>query len=567
MAEVVLDFYFYFLFFKSLIFQTKHIVAIHKARCPNFNSSVHVSLDGVSECKSNINSFEVYSLRFTGCRTIYPIQIVRPIGKHRIDHQYYLDLFLTDICMNCLIIKAFLGDKPKRSTAKFTKDSGAYYPCEYCESKGQLFNAQDDYTKRRKTDLQEQKQTIEDQLEIAYDVNDEPLIKALELVQKSVNEAIKSVNKKNSNIVWPASSMSGPKRTVEKVLEIVQKLDDGNSLSIDEAKGIMGRSLFLDIPYFDFIHQIPPEYLHGVCLGVVKKTIILTFNVGENRPRITTRKLSEISKFDKLMAKIKSTREFSRRARNLDFSVMKGQEFRNIIIIYFPLVVDCIEPNARERKLWLLLAYMVRACVLPENEFEGIDMSVVKYCGMNYYNIYEELFGPKNCSYYTHIIGSHMPEIRSLGPLTLSSAFPFESFYGELRHAFCPGTSSPGKQMMQKILFKRTFAHHCCESSIFFSPKETPLESNCYIYTYFENNYNFYQILSIENDIFNCCVLQKFPTFFPETPTLNWEKIGVFQCGETTEQTLQISRNDVAGKIIKVKDLLITCPNNVLREK
>ena len=254
------------------------------------------------------------------------------------------------------------------------------------------------------------------------------------------------------------------------------------------------------------------------------------------------------------MLLVLSPREFSRRARNLDLSVMKGQEMRNIIIVFFPIVIECIEGTAKERRLWLLLAYLVRACILPNDEFDELVMSVLKYCGDQFYDLYEKLFGVSNCAYYTHMIGSHMPEIRCHGPLTLTSAFGFESFYGEVRHSFTPGTISPLKQILQKVLLKRSISHHSCNSPIFFSPKDGSMESNSYIYTFTDKKYEFFKIKSINNDLFECSKVGKYPHTFPETPTLNWEKVGVFQVGGISEDTEQIQKKNVAGKIVKVNN-------------
>ena len=550
-----------------IYFQAEDIIKLHKSKCPNFNKDVQVSTDGVSECKSNVNSLDVYSTRFSQCRTIYPLQIIRPIGKYRVDNQQYLDDFLSDVCANDLKIKDFIGDNPKRSEVRLCKSHSAYYPCEYCESKGSVLSVLDRELSIRKKKLHEQKNKIIQQITEAEANNNVREIDTLKSVLTGVNEAIKNINRKNNNIVWPASTKNGPKRTVQKVLEILDKIENGDILSMDESKGIMGRSLLLDIPYFHFINDITVEYLHGVCLGVVRKTIVLTFNVGEIRQRNTTRKLSSVNDFNQLMSQVKVVREYSRRSRNLDLSVMKGQEYRNIIIVFFPLIINCIEPNAKERRLWLLLAYSIRACVLPDVEFNNIDISVIDYCGKHFYNLFESLFHSRNCSYYVHVVGSHMPQIRSKGPLTATSAFGFESFYGEMRHSFTPRTNSPLKQIMENILLKRSISHHCCQSTIYFSPNDSPMESNSLIYTFFENEYQFHKIKSIDDNVMECYKLGKYPTSFPETPTLNWGKIGVFQAGGISEETTLIMKENVAGKVLQVNDLFLTCPNNVLLEK
>ena len=549
------------------IFQVKDVLHIHRNKCPNFNKTVHVSVDGVSECRSNINSMDVYSTRFFNCRTVYPILIARPIRKYRIDSQKYLDYFLSDVCSNGCKIDAFVADSQKRSNAKVCKGHGSYFPCEYCESKGQLLNSADLSFQEKKIELLRQKDIIHHQLRIAEESHNEEQIEILRTVQKTVNESIKNLKKTHNNIVWPASTMNGPKRTTEKVLSIVNRLENNEILSAEECKGVMGRSLFLEIPYFNFVLDMPAEYLHGVCLGVVKRMIILTFNVGENRKRNTNRKLSSTDTYNKLMASVKSPRESSRRSRCLDLSVMKGQEFRNCLILFFPIIITCIEPEAEERRLWLLLTYMIRACILPNNEFDTIDDNVVTYCGQEFYELYEKLFHARNCSYYTHVISCHMLEIRRNGPLTMTSAFAFESFYGELRNSFQPGTVSPLKQILSQVMLKRSISSHCCESSIFYSPKDTPLESNSLIYTFNENQYEFYKIKSIQDNSMDCYKVGKSQTSFPETPTLNWSNIGVFKAEGIFEEIVEISKQDICGKVIKVQDLYVTCPINVLLEK
>ena len=512
-----------------------------------------------------MNSLDVYSIRFSQCRTVYPVQIIRPIGKYKVDHQDYFDLFLTDICINNCHILCFIVDNPKRALARMAKSHSAYYPCEYCEARGKLLNEQDPKIRAKIAELLRQKKEIHEQM-VLLDQDSAQAI-ALKKSIKNIQEAIKSISKKNNSIVWPASTRNGRKRTNENVTEIVNKIEDDDILSLEEAKGIMGRSLFLDIPYFNIVLDFPTDYLHCLCLGTIKKTVEMTFSVGENRPRNTSRKLSSPSLFNKQMASIQVPRESSRRARSLVFSVMKGQEFRNIAILFFPIVVNCIEPNAKERRLWLLLAYKIRLCVIPESEYILSNDNVLEYCTNHFYTLYERLFSSRNCTYNTHIGGSHMKEMRSHGPLTVTSAFGFEAFYGELRHAFTPGTTSPLKQIMEKIMLKRAIAPHCCKTSIYYSAKDTAMECNSNIYTFVDNQYELFKIISVQNNTLECNRVGKYVHSFPETPTLNWEKIGVFKAGGISDEIVIVEKKNVSGKYLRVSDLFITCPNNVLEEK
>ena len=60
--------------------------------------------------------------------------------------------------------------------------------------------------------------------------------------------AEKKFKSKQSNIVWPKTSMNGAPRTREAIAEIIEKIENGVELSIDKAKGIKGRSIFLTCP-------------------------------------------------------------------------------------------------------------------------------------------------------------------------------------------------------------------------------------------------------------------------------------------------------------------------------
>ena len=330
----------------------------------------------------------------------------------------------------------------------------------------------------------------------------------------------------------------------------------------------MCTSPLLNLEYFDFVLDAPAEYLHSSCLGVVKRLVELTFSVGIIRPRKTKRKLTCPSKFNVLIIAILSPCEFSRRVRALDFSVWKGQEFRNLALFFFPIVIECLEPStAPEKKLWLYLAFILRACVLPKKEFQAVKLEDIEYCCVQYYKLYERLFGESNCTYNTHVVFSHILDIRRHGPLTETSAFGFESFYGEIRNAFTPGTVSPLKQIMEKIYLKRALSNHVCDPQITFKVKDTAMECNNLIYTYKHGEYKLYKIEEIHDDEFTCKIINTSEIKYSQTPTLKWQSVGHFKEENMSVETVKVKPENIAGKVIRVKNVLLTCPINVLDEK
>lgn len=488
--------------------------------------------------------------------------------KNHVDYHEHFASVLNSIHANNLKIHSLVADNPKQSFVKNCMQHSAKYACEYCFGCGVQFHHNNEgKASEVAMKLSQHKRDVIQQIENMED-NDPDQCDYLRSIVDNLNEAEKlSRVKKHSHIVWPSSTADSEPRTKEKIIEICELLEADNDLTQQETKGVKGRSLLLDLDYFDFVLSVPAEYMHLLSLGVVKRLIELCFNVGENRSRITKRPLTSPDIFNELMKNIKVPRESSRRARKLDLAVLKAQELRNILLMYFPLVTQCLGNHEKEIKVWEMLAFMIRACVLPQDEYENVNINQIKYCQKHFYQCYEQLYGAKNCTFSIHTVSSHVLDMRSLGPLTETSAFPFESFYSELRRAFVPGTVSVVKQMFQSVLLKRILSHHVCEETIFLKEKDTPLECNSLIYVYENKKHIIYKIKSIDNDNLTCNQLGNFEANFPCTQMLDWSSVGVYRKGGLSSVDVTINRNRVAGKVLKVDKYLVTCPNNILREK
>ena len=146
---------------------------------------------------------------------------------------------------------------------------------------------------------------------------------------------------RSTQIVWPNSTSQGEKRTTTAITRIITEIqENATNTQLKDIKGIIGYSPLIDFQNFDFVNNIPTEYLHSICIGLVKRLLELCFNVGDLRTRITNRKLSSTTKFNEIMTCIRVPREFSRRCRKLDFSVLKAQELRNILLFFSQLFLS-----------------------------------------------------------------------------------------------------------------------------------------------------------------------------------------------------------------------------------
>ena len=556
-------------------FQIEDILRIHGGISDDHLQKEQIrillSLDGVSESKSTSISLDVYSIKFEGCRDVFPFKIIRPLTKETIDLQEQFSLVLQSLASHNLIILALIGDNPKRAFFRNSLQHSARNACEYCFENGISFKEtiETDYVKFVQN-IQHQKRLITIQISELNEVEDSAQIKALQSIEKELDEAEKLGKKQrvSSRIVWPANTMYGEPRTKEKIIEIVEKIESGQNMTANEKKGIKGRSLLLNLDYFDYVLSIPTEYMHLLSFGFVKRLLELSFSVGESRSRNTKRALTSPDVFNELIKFTKVVHEFSRRVRKLDLAVMKAQELRNILIFFFPFITECLKGYDKEIKVWEMLAFIVRACILPEKEFESVNVNTIKYCQKQIYLLYQQLFGEKNCTYSIHVLLSHLLQMRSHGPLTETSAFVFESFYGELRNSFQVGTQSVIKQMMQTVVLKRLLSKHVCSESIYLKVKDTAMECNSLIYVYELNQHVIYKINSIEDNYqLICNQLGNHEVIFENTPMLNWSSVGVYRKGGLSSIDVIVPRNKVDGKVIKVGKYLVTCPVNILREK
>ena len=495
------------------------VLKLHREICPNANSVVIFSLDGVQEANSSNTSMDVFCLKFKNCRNVYPLRLIRPNDKFKYDEQQEIESVINDIKEADIDIDTAVFDKPKRSVVKNVKSHAARHPCEYCEC-------------------------------AAINYIDDTLTK--------------------TKLTWPPVTMNGRPRTITAIRRIVNSIEEGDdNLTTNDLKGIKGRSVLLDLENFDFIMDAPCEYMHVVCLGLVKPMLQFTYKIGSNKQRVTNRPRSDPKLFNDLISLVQVFREFSRRCRNLDTSIYKAQEYRNVLLFMWPIVIDNIpEEFKKERQLWLTLVFMIRSCVVPNEEYENVSKDeIIKSCEL-FYNLYFELFGQTNCTYSLHIVPSHLLKVRGNVPLTERSAFAFESFYSEMKNLFQPGTSSTPKQIISNTLMKRRLEFHKCEKSILYTKEseKKSMENNSLIYTYSNNTHEFFVITDINGEEFTCKRQGKFEYKSPLLPNLNWNTVGVCRKGPIGSETFNIQKNEIKGKAMCVMNMLITCSINVLLE-
>lgn len=247
---------------------------------------MQLSLDGVQESRSTSISLDVFSIKMKKCRNIYPLKIIRPINKFPISYRPHLKNILDSLKEFNTLLDAFIADNPKRSIVRECLCHSSNFACEYCTSKAvQYLHKLSEDREKMELEIKKIEERIKKMMEMP---GSSSAIQQREEQIKALREIIRELRKKNaqnckkqSHPVWPESTSKGEPRTKEGILSIVEAIEQHGrtQLAADEVKGVVGRSLLLEIEYFDFVLQVPVEYMHVGCLGVIKRKVCVVQHI------------------------------------------------------------------------------------------------------------------------------------------------------------------------------------------------------------------------------------------------------------------------------------------------
>lgn len=246
------------------------------------------------------------------------------------------------------------------------------------------------------------------------------------------------------------------------------------------------------------VTKFPIDYMHAVCLGVMKK--LLNLWVGGNlRIRLPGRLINLLSErlisFSKFIPV-----EFNRKPRSLsELSRWKATELRMFLLYLGPVALKNILPTALyENFLLFHCSIIILCCKKHINTFgtqlpEELLTMFIRHC--------ENIYGSEFLIYNVHILCHLSNDVKKYGPLDNFSAFPFENYLRTLKNL----VRSPHKPLQQ--IFRRLKEIDVSNNIIYHEVPNTPLLSLDYssgplpdngIFTYkmfrkvIYNNFTFY---------------------------------------------------------------------------
>ncbi len=172
------------------------------------------------------------------------------------------------------------------------------------------------------------------------------------------------------------------------------------------------------------VSNFPHDYMHLVCLGVVKKIILLLMN-GLLNIRVGNTVISAISETI-MTLKEYLPREFLRKGRSLtEIERWKATEFRTFMLYTGPIAL-LGELNDVLYKNFLML--FVGITVLCSKEFCATHCDYAGEILYAFVKHFGQIYGEQNLIYNVHGLTHLAAQCKLHGPLHKCSGFPFENF-------------------------------------------------------------------------------------------------------------------------------------------
>lgn len=281
----------------------------------------------------------------------------------------------------------------------------------------------------------------------------------------------------------------------------------------------------------DLVKTFPIDYMHAVCLGVMKK-FLNTWISGDLKIRLSGQLINVLS--ERLMSyRSYIVIEFNRKPRSLaELARWKATELRMFLLYLGPLGLKGILPNALYENFLLFHCSIVLLCSKKHIDKLGVQLAgellvmFIKHC--------EKIYGSHFLIYNVHILCHLNDDVEKFGPLDNYSAFPFENYLQTLKKL----VRSPHKPLQQII--RRLKEIDCNQNVLHQETQDVPL-------LLLEHNSGPFPA----NDIFQYKMYRKIK--YKNVIFYVWQYCNA-DCYCYTKE----------GKVIKIHNILFRCHDNIL---
>lgn len=225
--------------------------------------------------------------------------------------------------------------------------------------------------------------------------------------------------------------------------DFIQKIDDNYH------KPNITCSL-LKIPHFKPVTNVPLDYMHLVCLGIMRKLIYLWLD-GKSYYRLQHRAVKEISTRLTIQLKPSIPMEFVRKPRKLDYvKLWKATEYRLILLYTGPLAFQSILKNSVYIN-FMTLHVIIR--ILSSKDLNDKYLSYAQDLVSFFIKTFIKLYGVQNLSHNIHSLIHLIDDVKKFGSLDNFSAFKFENYMQVLKK-YLRKAEKPLEQVIRRCIEK-----------------------------------------------------------------------------------------------------------------
>jgi len=187
-----------------------------------------------------------------------------------------------------------------------------------------------------------------------------------------------------------------------------------------------GHTILLDIPGINIVDDVPLDYMHLICLGVVKKFLVSTWCYGSPPHKFSFAQIETISNKLKDFTKYIPT-EFARRPRALkDCKRWKVTEFRQFLLYTGPIVLkNILSKDKYEHFLTLHVSITILVSKKYHLKFNNYARELFKHFVLTTKIIYGSHFLIHNIHNLLHL----SDDVLKFGPLDNFNNFQVRTIY------------------------------------------------------------------------------------------------------------------------------------------
>lgn len=210
------------------------------------------------------------------------------------------------------------------------------------------------------------------------------------------------------------------KRTNESFILAMENVSQNGLEMVDGVKGV---SAAVSFDNFDMVKSFGLDYMHNVCLGVMKAMHKFWLQPKYKQDSYICSKLQK--RLNQRITSIKPCTFISRLPRSLNcISKYKASEFRSLLLYYLPVALRGIQKKKYLDHFLLLSGSIYQ---LLGTNISNEDIVVAENNLRKFVEQYEEFYGKENMTMNVHLLTHMVFCVKNLGPLWTQSMYSFES--------------------------------------------------------------------------------------------------------------------------------------------